>query len=1065
MTGYRSVAIGIMVLLSGFLQGEPLATPALEVDLVSGSPVALTNRLTGEHLSGNPDERLPALEWHQTLLASAEGLDRKTSADTRQVSFSFRGVDESFSETVFQADPETGEMVVRQTGRSDRSGLSGIRWGMRGLPADTVRVIVPGRSGVAFGLDAPFSNLSFNWPTGWEAGMVLLQMARGGFLIRAVDPDLRFKCLDLRHRKGTFDLEFSTQGEAPFDTAREITSVEWRVTAYAGDWRVGAEIYRKQMAAQFALTLLAGQQPAWVREIRCVVTCGVDTEIIQELARHVVPERTLLYVPSWRAAGYDMNYPDYTALPGFDSFVAEAHRLGFRVMAHVNYFGCDPKNPLYETYAPFQLRSPHSKDLQWWTFPSRLKEGEEPRIKFAYIHPGCTPWRHLLISRWKTLAETYQIDALHLDQTLCIPNHAGGRVEGLTVPQANLLLHRELRETLPGVALSGEGLDEVTLPFEAFAQRHAAGAVNHTEKTWNNAFIQCGHPISSYLFLPYSTIYGYLGMSPPSQGAIFDAWIRAYENWGTVPTFSHLSLNDLTAPDARTAMNLELMGLWTRRLVQPDFSEPVDNGTLFRYRGENETEIVCRRLTGGGSECLLRDGEGMRMLYRYILGVTSFIGPGRIADACAFDESRVFGLDPGVCHLVLPGDRSLAVPRFLILPEKTFVSCWRRNTTSFFAELKSSDSDEVYRFAEHISDAVTGTCIQGKDGELCMGASFSPSSLSCGGVTRAGIFAHPPWQGKAGGYASGPGSCFGEFTVAIPAAARPVLAFSIGLRDGVNDRSDGVTFRISVNGVERFTKHWTQSAWDTNTLDLSAFSGQTVVLRFETKPGPEANATFDWACWGDISLRCLEDPHPAELRFSSPTPVRTIFPESAQTEIDREGDAWVCTVHTTVPGRVAFLGGEPTSIGLPAPLTGVPFEFSATVDGRSARLPVRYVTFTESDGSSEGEKRHGFAAHPPQKGRTYADFLLQLPATPAQLRFDAGIRDGSRTTGCRFLVEVNGVVQVDQLLNAPDGWHPGCVDLSAYAGRRVLITFVVDSEGEYGYDWAFWADPVIEAKP
>ena len=29
---------------------------------------------------------------------------------------------------------------------------------------------------------------------------------------------------------------------------------------------------------------------------------------------------------------------------------SEAHALGFRVMPHVNYFGCDPENPLYEQF-------------------------------------------------------------------------------------------------------------------------------------------------------------------------------------------------------------------------------------------------------------------------------------------------------------------------------------------------------------------------------------------------------------------------------------------------------------------------------------------------------------------------------------------------------------------------------------------------------------------------------------------------------------------------------------------------------------------------------------------
>ena len=68
-----------------------------------------------------------------------------------------------------------------------------------------------------------------------------------------------------------------------------------------------------------------------------------------------------------------------------------------------------------------------------------------------------------------------QADALHLDQTLCIYNDHNGRIDGLSMLQGSIQLHRQLREALPQVALSGEGLNEVTCRYEAFAQRHVWG--------------------------------------------------------------------------------------------------------------------------------------------------------------------------------------------------------------------------------------------------------------------------------------------------------------------------------------------------------------------------------------------------------------------------------------------------------------------------------------------------------------------------------------------------------------------------------------------------------------
>ena len=92
----------------------------------------------------------------------------------------------------------------------------------------------------------------------------------------------------------------------------------------------------------------------------------------------------------WYAAGF----VSYEAAPAFGPFVAEAHRLGFRVMPHVNYFGCDPKHPLYDRFRPWQVRDPFTKELQWWNW-----DKADPPIRFAYINPASRAWRELFISR------------------------------------------------------------------------------------------------------------------------------------------------------------------------------------------------------------------------------------------------------------------------------------------------------------------------------------------------------------------------------------------------------------------------------------------------------------------------------------------------------------------------------------------------------------------------------------------------------------------------------------------------------------------------------------------
>jgi hypothetical protein len=96
-----------------------------------------------------------------------------------------------------------------------------------------------------------------------------------------------------------------------------------------------------------------------------------------------------------------------------------------------------------------------------------------------------------------------------------------------------------------------------------------------------------------------------------------------------------------------------------------------------------------------------------------------------------------------------------------------------------------------------------------------------------------------------------------------------------------------------------------------------------------------------------------------------------------------------------------------------------------------------------------------------------ADFAMQLPKNSrARLQFAVGIRDGSKSTGCRFLVLANGRTIWQLLVNKVDGWHEADVDLSDYAGQPLVLSLVVDPAGPYNYDWGFWAEPrLVKARP
>jgi hypothetical protein len=97
------------------------------------------------------------------------------------------------------------------------------------------------------------------------------------------------------------------------------------------------------------------------------------------------------------------------------------------------------------------------------------------------------------------------------------------------------------------------------------------------------------------------------------------------------------------------------------------------------------------------------------------------------------------------------------------------------------------------------------------------------------------------------------------YTVAVPADAWLETSFAIK-PDAWTKPSDGAQFRIGVSEGRTYDELLRQvvvpsrgdTRWFTARLDLSAYSGRTVKVIFNTDPGPPgaANFDFDEAVWG-----------------------------------------------------------------------------------------------------------------------------------------------------------------------------------------------------------------------
>ncbi len=138
-------------------------------------------------------------------------------------------------------------------------------------------------------------------------------------------------------------------------------------------------------------------------------------------------------------------------------------------------------------------------------------------------------------------------------------------------------------------------------------------------------------------------------------------------------------------------------------------------------------------------------------------------------------------------------------------------------------------------------------------------ASFSVRQVTRG-TTKACLEMHPAWFGQAG-------TIFAEYQVQLPLDTPIQLSFANAIRNNrINEpASDGVSFRVWVNGQIVFDKLTDSKRWIQNQVDLSQYAGQQISLLLESHPGPSHNTTCDASYWGNPVIRAGTRREPLNL--------------------------------------------------------------------------------------------------------------------------------------------------------------------------------------------------------
>jgi hypothetical protein len=954
----------------------------------------------------------------------------------------FSEPDTARAEVQYEVNAATGDLVIRQKVDASQPGVWGVGWSIADIPLDYA-ILVPGGSGLRLTRDTPGPTFQYDYPLTWEVQFVIVEGPRGGFWAWAEDPQGRFKRLVVERRSTGWRLGLITINDAPFDKLTTCESVTWRLNTYEGDWRVPAQRYRAWFQQTCHPAPLVEQQPPWVKDIRGCVIMGLDTNVLETLPTRFDPHQTLLYLYDWREPGYDRNYPDYTQMrPGLMPFMQRARELGFRAMLHVNYFGVDPLNPAYKQFEPFQVRSPWGQhDKEWWVWPP-----EDPDIRFAYINPACQAWRDFFTAAMVQLCQNTGADALHLDQTLCIYNDHNGRIDGMSMLEGNIALHRQLRQALPHVALSGEGLNEVTCRYEAFAQRHVWG-LDHTKGTYDRRFLDAAHPISSYILRPFTTMYGYLGCAPPEDDQLYAAWNEAYRHWGVIPTLKPTRANLAAGGGFAEQFFDELRG-WQEQRVDIDLDGPWPSEIAFPFRTADGQPFVATRDR--------RWICGDRVISQTVTGTTQLKGAGTIPGWLAYDANRLLGLHADRWYPVFP--RPHAADRFHVreMPESAVIDFVA--VSSKLALVKLQDAQPVVAdLTTLLEQAVCGTRpAQGSaqqrvgPGEFPDGASFTNSADV--------IASHPPWKTTAGGEA------FARFTCVLPENGATRFVSDVYLDPGAvgPDKSDGVTFFIRASdGAHQISRQFHHAAAQPLLveLDLSEFQGQTMELELAVDPGPRNSPTYDWARWLRPRIeRRMRDPQTIVVETLDSWPL--VLNEDGNAPLTQTGT--LLSVETAVPGAVAFLREQPTAVTLPADLSRTPDQVFFVLDSGNVVDSAIYAGVTPGVNSVGGLRRNGLFAHPPNNGRTMATYLFTLPADSARFVTHVGLRDGSKSEGVEVSVEINGSPCARRMIR-PGGWEMLDVDLARWASQPIVLSLITDSAGSFNYDWTAWGEPGIVA--
>jgi hypothetical protein len=454
-------------------------------------------------------------------------------------------------------------LVVEPSAHTLRRGLSSVAWRLPGIAAD-LKLVAPFYQGCRQALTHPLvAGKHWEWPHRWEAAIAILQGATGGFSVAAYDRRHHPKALSVGGGDAAGSLAFHTEVHGPAQDSVAVGSQCWVIDTHPGDWQAPASVYREWLRREAGADQLRALRPSWAGDIRLALQwSGNSLEVLDAVAQVIAPAKVLIHHSGWRADPYDVNYPEYTAGPAGQAFLDKGRAMGFRVMPHFNFFAIDPNHPAFPRLTDFVARQFGSQRLLAWRWKNghcpappqgfgTLASLRDEKLMY-YLHTGASPWRRLLAERIAAAVAAHRLSAVFVDQTLCTWNLHNALVENLTMTEGMVALTKELTELDGPPAVGGEGLNEMSMRYQTFAQAHLFESHHRS----NPHFAELDPvPFGDFLFGDLCKTMAYTNIAGDTPESVWR--LEVHERLGALPSLVVRKPEDVLQPNPAVRRVLE----------------------------------------------------------------------------------------------------------------------------------------------------------------------------------------------------------------------------------------------------------------------------------------------------------------------------------------------------------------------------------------------------------------------------------------------------------------------------------------------------------------------------